>query len=178
MLFRSGLIGGGLLEELGWSGFAVPALRLRHTALATALIAGLLHGAWHLLIACWTGAVFSGGSWPSYLVGIGVFYFGGLPALRVLMLRVWEGTGSLPLAMLTHASLSASLLILQPALTGLNFVVFNVAVTAALCGVALRCRVPLQHSLLSAPRSSVRNLGSSLSTGASNLRSSRPGSHL
>jgi uncharacterized protein len=35
-----GLIGGGFLEELGWTGFAVPRLRLRYGALTTALIVG------------------------------------------------------------------------------------------------------------------------------------------
>jgi membrane protease YdiL (CAAX protease family) len=33
-----GLIGGGFLEELGWTGFAVPRMRLRHGVLATGLI--------------------------------------------------------------------------------------------------------------------------------------------
>src|SRR5204862_2154516 len=33
-----GLIGGGLLEELGWTGFAVPTLRRHHGPFATGLI--------------------------------------------------------------------------------------------------------------------------------------------
>jgi hypothetical protein len=33
-----GLVGGGLLEELGWTRFAVPALRQRHGVLQTGLI--------------------------------------------------------------------------------------------------------------------------------------------
>jgi membrane protease YdiL (CAAX protease family) len=37
-----GLVGGGLLEELGWTGFAVPALRQRYGALTSGLIVGLL----------------------------------------------------------------------------------------------------------------------------------------
>ena len=38
-----GLVGGGLLEELGWTGFAVPTLlRQRHGVLSTGLIVGLL----------------------------------------------------------------------------------------------------------------------------------------
>jgi len=48
-----GLVGGGLLEELGWTGFAVPMLRRQYGALTTALVVGLLWGVWHILIALW-----------------------------------------------------------------------------------------------------------------------------
>src|SRR5215218_6368107 len=45
-----GLVGGGLLEELGWTGFAVPTLlRQRHGVLATGLFVGVLWGLWHFL---------------------------------------------------------------------------------------------------------------------------------
>ena len=37
----------GMLEELGWTGFAMPRLRLRHRLLTTGLTMGLLWGAWH-----------------------------------------------------------------------------------------------------------------------------------
>lgn len=127
-----GLVGGGLLEEVGETGFAVHHLRHRYTALTTALIVGVLWGAWHVLVAMWTGASFSGGRWPSYLVGILFFYFGALPAYRVLMVWVYDRTESLLVAMLMHASLSASTLILQPPLTGEPFVVWNVAIATAL----------------------------------------------
>src|SRR5579859_1590477 len=40
-----GLLGGGFLEELGWTGFAVPRLRQRYGALRTGLIVGVLWGA-------------------------------------------------------------------------------------------------------------------------------------
>jgi membrane protease YdiL (CAAX protease family) len=39
----------GFIEELGWTGFAVPALRRRYSVLATGLIVGLLWAAWHVL---------------------------------------------------------------------------------------------------------------------------------
>ena len=39
----------GCLEELGWTGFAIPRLRLRYSVLTTGLIAGVLWGAWHIL---------------------------------------------------------------------------------------------------------------------------------
>jgi hypothetical protein len=53
MGFRYGLLGGGFLEELGWTGFAVPRLRQRHGALPTALVAGLLWGAYHFSVLFW-----------------------------------------------------------------------------------------------------------------------------
>ena len=127
-----GLLGGGLLEEFGWTGFAVPRLRLRYTAFTTALIVGLLHGTWHFLIAFWAGGSFSGGQWTTYLFGILFFYLGALPAYRVLMVWVYDRTASLLVAMLMHASLSASTLILQPPLTGAPFLTWNVALTASL----------------------------------------------
>jgi membrane protease YdiL (CAAX protease family) len=40
----------GAFEELGWTGFAVPALRRRHGVLASGLIVGLIWGAWHGLV--------------------------------------------------------------------------------------------------------------------------------
>jgi CAAX protease family protein len=127
-----GLLGGGLLEELGWTGFAVPRLRLQYAALTTALIVGLLHGTWHFLIAFWAGGSFSGGQWTTYLLGILFFYLGALPAYRVLMVWVYDRTASLLVAMLMHASLSASTLILQPPLTGARFVTWNLTLTAIL----------------------------------------------
>jgi hypothetical protein len=44
----------GLCEELGWTGFVIPRLRLRYGILTTGLIVGMLWGAWHF-------PLFSGG---------------------------------------------------------------------------------------------------------------------
>src|SRR5690606_19097775 len=113
-----GLIGGGLLEELGWTGFAVPRWRRRYGVLATALIVGILWGVWHFLIAFWASGAMAGESLAIFVAGFLIFYIGALPAYRVLMVWVYDRTGSLLLAMLMHASLSASTLILQPLSTG------------------------------------------------------------
>ena len=128
-----GLVGGGLLEELGWTGFAVPKLRLRHGAFATGLIVGLLWGAWHFLIAFWAGGSLSGeGSLAIFVVGFLVFYMAALPAYRVLMVWVYDHTESLIVAMLMHASLSASSLILQPVATGIPYLTWNVVLAVVL----------------------------------------------
>ena len=106
-----GLVGGGFLEELGWTGFAVPSLRLRHGVLGTGLIMGLLCGAYHFSVIYWTGR-------PTGALELGLVLpaqlFAWLPPFRVLMVWLYEHTHSLLLAMLMHASATASMLILQP----------------------------------------------------------------
>jgi uncharacterized protein len=109
----------GIFEELGWTGFAVPTLlKLRYGVLSTGLIVGVLWGAWHLLgNDIWASVATSGGLPPAlFAVGVGlVLLVGQLPAYRVLMVWVYERSGgSLLLAILMHASYSASTFILGP----------------------------------------------------------------
>ena len=127
-----GLVGGGLLEELGWTGFAVPTLRQRYSALTTGLIVGLLWGTWHVLIAVWASSGLAGAaSLTGFIAGFLAFYFVALPAYRVLMVWVYDHTASLSLAMLMHAVLSASTIILQPVSAHRQFT-WNVLLGAAL----------------------------------------------
>ena len=114
-----GIIGGGLLEETGWTGFAVPQLRKRYNILTTGLIVGILWGIWHFLIAFWASNYLRGeDSWLMFVAGILAFYLIALPAYRVLLVYVYDRTGNLPVVMLMHAFLSASTLIFQPTITG------------------------------------------------------------
>ncbi|GAA1280811.1 CPBP family intramembrane glutamic endopeptidase [Arthrobacter pascens] len=46
--FASTLVVVGLFEELGWRGYALPLLQQNHTALAAALLLGVVWGLWHL----------------------------------------------------------------------------------------------------------------------------------
>jgi len=123
-------LGAGTFEELGWTGFAVPALRRRFGVLATGLIVGALWGGWHLLVVVW-GIGTSLGSMPLALfLLLDLFSF--LPAFRVLMVWVYDHTGSLLVAMLMHASLTAGMLILQPvAMAGVTLLVWLLAFAAA-----------------------------------------------
>ncbi len=78
--------------------------------LSTGLLVGVLWGAWHFIMF-WEPGSFSG-AFPLALLLVKLFSW--LPAYRVLMVWVYDRTGSLLVAMLMHASLTANQLILMP----------------------------------------------------------------
>lgn len=122
-----GLIGGGLMEETGWTGFAVPRLRKRYNVLSTGLIVGYLWGIWHFMIAFWASNYLAGeDSWTMFVAGFLVFYLLTLPAYRILLVFVYERTKSLPVIMIMHACLSAGTLIFQPSATGEIAFIWNI----------------------------------------------------
>ncbi len=128
-------LGAGLIEELGWTGFAVPELRRRYAVLTTGLIVGFLWGAWHFFVYFWGSGDSSGAfSLTLFLPTVPVFV-GILPAFRVLMVWVYERTGSLLVAILMHASLTASTQILMPYATGVFSLIYSLVLTAALWAV-------------------------------------------
>jgi CAAX protease family protein len=130
----SGLIGGGFLEELGWTGFAVHNLISRRGAFRTALIVGILWGAVHFSFVFWVSGANIGDLPPAtfFIVRAIDLLVGQLLAFRVLMVWVYERTGSLLIAMLMHAMLSASMLILGPEIiTGWPFLAYCVLSSAA-----------------------------------------------
>ena len=115
----AGLIG-GFLEELGWTGFAVPRLRLRDNVLTTGLIVGLLWGTWHVPITFAASVSPSGAVSLSLFLPPLFFYVAVLPVFRVLMVWVYDRTESLLVAILMHWSLAASTftILLPPAIGG------------------------------------------------------------
>lgn len=125
----------GIFEELGWTGFAIPQLRRRHGVLATGLIVGVVWGAWHLLTnVFWAGRASAGELPLSFFLPASVasVLIGYLAAFRVLMVWVYDHTQSLLLAMLMHASLTASVLILDPAgLSGVALLTYSFALAAS-----------------------------------------------
>jgi len=108
-------LGGGFLEELGWTGFAIPRLRQRHGVLATGLIVGLAWAAWHVPITFWTSGDAAGALVPDLFLPPFLFYVAVLPAFRVLMVWLYERTESLSATMLMHGSLiGTTLFIIVP----------------------------------------------------------------
>jgi membrane protease YdiL (CAAX protease family) len=154
-----GLFEGGLMEELGWTGFAVPRLRFRYSILTTGLIVGILHAMWHFLPTFWGSGDSSGVFSLLLFLPPRLFYIGILPAFRVLMVWVYDRTGSLLLAMLMHASLTAStLFILSPSARGIQLmtyyfilisVMWGVVVVVALLNRGQLSRQPLEQSMIS-----------------------------
>lgn len=129
-----GLIGGGFLEELGWTGFAVPRLRRRYGVFTTGLIVGVLWGAVHFSVIFWTGGSTVGGLPLALFLPVRGFdlLVGGLVAYRVLMMWVYDRTESLLVAMIMHASLTASMIIAGPlALSGVPFLTYCLVWSAA-----------------------------------------------
>lgn len=100
---------GPFLEELGWTGFALPRLRKRYGVLATGLVMGLLWAAWHFPL--FAGERDPEGAVPAALL-VGAFLFAWLPAYRVLMVWVYDRTESLLMAYLMHVPISATTYIL------------------------------------------------------------------
>jgi membrane protease YdiL (CAAX protease family) len=127
-------IAAGLFEELGWTGFAIPRLRLRYGVAVTGLIVGLAWGAWHLLVVWWGSADTSGSL--SMAVYLPAMAFSFLVPYRVLMVWVYDRTDSLLLAMCMHASLTASVRIFDPVpISGWSIVLYNLLLGAALWAV-------------------------------------------
>ena len=114
----------GVFEELGWTGFAIPQMRLRYGVLGTGLIVGVLWGTWHFLQQLWISGPYSGGLSLAIYLPLSFFsVVAQLTAYRVLMVWVYDRTRSLLVAMLMHASLSA---------TGVSFLTYTWALAAVL----------------------------------------------
>lgn len=90
------LLLGGLWEEIGWTGYALPELQLRFAnykngPLVAALILGMFRGVWHL-------PLYLNGTLPWY----DVVFFAGF-ALQVFISWIYNKTrGSVPAVMLFH----------------------------------------------------------------------------
>ena len=123
-----------VLEEVGWTGFAVPRLRRQHGVFVTGLIVGVLWGTWHLLQGLWISRTYSGALPLAFYIPLS--FFGAvaqLTAYRVLMVWVYDHTGSLFVSTVMHASLTAStVFIFSPDATGAAFLIYGWTLAAAL----------------------------------------------
>lgn len=161
---RAGLLLSGIVlglvvcffEELGWTGFATPELRRRHGFLSSGIIMGIPWGAWHYPL--FSASVSESGTIPPTLY-IAVMLFSFLIPFRILMVWLHDRTNSVFLVMLMHAPLAAGMVILlPPAMSGVNLVIFDVTFAAVLWAVVAALymaarRTELGRSCLSAQAS-------------------------
>ena len=142
----------GVLEELGWTGFAIPQLRQRYGVVATGLIVGILWTAWHLFPNVWAARAAAGDlTMPLYYTAtVAGWFVGYLTAFRVLMVWCYDRTHGVFVAILMHVSLTTSLLTLTPlGIAGAPLQIFSFTFAAALWmavgAVVLRSRTQVER---------------------------------
>lgn len=131
-----GLLIPGLLEEIGWRGFALPRMQEGRSAMLAAVVIGLIHAAWHLPIWLLPGQGFDSVPFPAYALLV--------MGLSVIFTWLYNSTnGSLLIVGLFHASINAfpapwgsSLLTLPQSARGMNIQI-PVAVVVAVCAVVI-----------------------------------------
>ncbi len=130
----------GCFEEIGWTGFALPRLLLRRSALAAGVLIGVLHSLWHVAADYLTASGARGVFWLPHFA----MFLVSMTAMRVLVVWVYTHTRSLLLAQLMHASSTGFLSVLVPlSLTPRNdtifYGVYAMALWAAVFLVVARC---------------------------------------
>jgi len=101
----------GLLEEIGWTGYAFPKMSKDHSALAASIWLGLLWGVWHLPVIDFLGTATPHGR---YLLPYFFAFTAVMTAMRALIGWMYSNTNSVPLAQLMHATSTGSLVMLSP----------------------------------------------------------------
>jgi membrane protease YdiL (CAAX protease family) len=101
----------GIVEEFGWTGFALPRLQSKYSTFSSGLILGVVWGIWHFMGDYWGRRVAFGAlQIPNFIVFVIM-----VAAYRILMTWIYnKSNGSLFLAILMHASFSGSQFILIP----------------------------------------------------------------
>ena len=130
----------GFFEEIGWMGYAFPKMGPNHSALVSAVVIGLLWGAWHLPVIDYLGTATPHGTYwfPYFLAFTAV-----MTAMRVLIAWVYANTRSVAMAQLIHASSTGSLVVFSPpAVTAaqetLWYAVYAIALWLVVAVVAVR----------------------------------------
>jgi uncharacterized protein len=133
-LLQFGIIAGlmvAFFEELGWTGFVVPTLRRRYGVFTTGLFLGFLWSAWRSLVVFWASGDTRGEL--STLLFVAAVVFSWQPASRVLLVWIYDRTGSLFVTMLMHASFVTFWTILTPlTVVGAPLVTYYLVLAAAL----------------------------------------------
>ncbi len=104
-------IAAGFLEEIGWTGYALPRMQSPGNVFGPAIGLGLLWSAWHVPVINYLGAATPHGA---YWLHFFFAFAAAMTAMRVLIAWVWVNTGSVLLTQLLHAVSTGSLVAFSP----------------------------------------------------------------
>ncbi len=113
-LFRIGICFGipaGIVEEIGWMGFAFPRMSQAYGALAGAMMLGALWSVWHFPVVDYLGTATPHGT---YKLRYFLAFACAMTAVRVIIAWIYTNTKSLFLGQLLHISSTGSLVIFSP----------------------------------------------------------------
>jgi membrane protease YdiL (CAAX protease family) len=100
----------GFFEEIGWTGFALPRMLGKRSALLVAVGLGLLQTSWHVVADFLTTSGSRGGYWLPHFAAFVV----SMTAMRVFVVWAYANTSSALLGQLVHASSTGFLAVLVP----------------------------------------------------------------
>lgn len=104
----------GLIEETGWTGFALSRLWQGRAIVPLGIGFGFIHGIWHFLVAYW----FEGADFGVLIIPFLIFlWVVAVVTLRILIVWVYSRTQSTLLAAIAHASHTGWLFALWPQAT-------------------------------------------------------------
>jgi uncharacterized protein len=120
----------GLLEEIGWTGFAFPHLQKKHSPIASGILLGILWGLWHLPVIDFLGSASPHGKYlPAFFLAFTIL----MTAVRIIICVIYAGTKSILMAQLFHISSTGFLVVLSPSpILPLQEVLWYLAYAAAL----------------------------------------------
>lgn len=132
-LFAVGLVAGSF-EEIGWTGFATPKLLTCQSLGMAGLSLGFIWAFWHLLVDFRYNIDAMGAAW---LLEFAIVYLATLTPYRLLMTWVYRHTQSLLLAILMHASFTGWLLVLFPATSSAQSLLWQSILALTLWGLVV-----------------------------------------
>lgn len=104
----------GLLEEIGWTGYAFPKISSRLSPFMASVLLGLLWGLWHLPVINFLGAATPhGDDWLRFFL----VFSAAMAAMRVLICWVYRSTNSVLLSQLIHMSSTGAFVVFSPPVT-------------------------------------------------------------
>lgn len=128
-----GFFGGGLFEEIGWTGFVLPRLQQYHKPTFCGIFIGLLWALWHIYPTYFGSGDINGILSLDLFIPPLVFYITVLPAYRVLMVWLFVKTKSIIVTMIAHMSLTANtIFILTPDVSGSMLTLYYLILAAIL----------------------------------------------